>query len=121
MFIGMRPSSCPAPRQECLLKLTDKTCLIDFDLHHRWDEMGQMDIPASVNYVLKVSQQDKLVFVCLSFGCTLFFIAASTHPSLNQQVDVVFALAPSTRVANMRQPVFDYYIVPFYEPIKVCL
>lgn len=87
-------------------------------MNKRWDEMGHQDIPASFNYVMRVTGQKKLVFICLSFGCTLFFIAAATYPSINQNVDVVFALAPSTRVANMRQPIFDFYIVPFYEPIR---
>ena len=45
-----------------------------------WDEIGSEDIPASLKYVLNITGEKKLSFVCLSFGCTLFFIAMMVGP-----------------------------------------
>jgi hypothetical protein len=42
--------------------------------------MGSEDIPGSINYILNLTGEKKLSFVCLSFGCTLFFIAMIVQP-----------------------------------------
>ena len=52
----------------------------------RWDEMGQYDLPASLDYVLRVTQQPTLIYVGHSLGCGVFFIAMATHPKLNAKV-----------------------------------
>lgn len=63
--------------------------------------MGKFDIPASVNYVLNETKQDKLAaFFGYSLGCTLFYIAAIENPKLNDQIDMV--------------DYFKYYVVKCY-------
>ena len=84
----------------------------------RWDEMGRYDLPTSMNYALKVGGQKKLSFVCISFGCTLFFIAAIEHQNLNHQVESVFALAPSTFMTRVDDP-FLREVFRFYNQIVV--
>lgn len=64
--------------------------------------MGLYDMPASLNYVLKVTRQKKLSFVGYSIGCTMFFVAMITHPELNERVDVMFAFAPTSTLADFR-------------------
>jgi hypothetical protein len=81
--------------------------------------MGSEDIPASLNYVMNLTGEKKVIYICLSFGCTLFFIAMSTQPELNNVIDVMVALAPSTSLTNIKDPLLNYYIVPFYDLIQV--
>ena len=88
-------------------------------LYFSWNEMGSEDIPASLNYVMNVTGEKKVIYVCLSFGCTLFFIAVSTQPELNSAIDVMVALAPSTSLTNIKDPLLNYYIIPFYDLIQV--
>ena len=84
----------------------------------RWHEMGKYDITASIRYVLNVTKRKKLSYVCLSFGCTLFFIAAIENEQVNHQVDSVYAMGPSTFMAHMSHPGLRA-LVRFYHQITV--
>ena len=64
------------------------------------DEMGSEDVPVTVNYILNVTRDKKLSFVCVSFGCNLFFIAAITQPEINNSIDVMVGLAPAGILKN---------------------
>ena len=68
---------------------------------------------------MNLTGEKKVIYICLSFGCTLFFIAMSTQPELNNVIDVMVALAPSTSLTNIKDPLLNYYIVPFYDLIQV--
>jgi lysosomal acid lipase/cholesteryl ester hydrolase len=59
------------------------------------DQFAFHDIPDSIEYVLEVTGQPSLSFVGFSQGTTQAFAALSTHPFLNQRVDVFVALAPA--------------------------
>lgn len=54
-----------------------------------WDEIGDYDIPATINYVLKETGRSKLSFIGHSLGCGVFFIAMVKHPELNAKIDVM--------------------------------
>lgn len=56
--------------------------------------MGDYDIPAIINYILKTTGQPKLIFVGYSLGPAWFFIAMINHPYLNDKVEMMFALGP---------------------------
>lgn len=83
----------------------------------RWDEMGRYDIPASIGYVLNVTGQEKLAgYVGHSLGCTLFFIGAIHQPKLNDQVEVMIGLGPTSSMNNLRN-VFGYlgkFVRPYH-------
>ncbi len=80
--------------------------------------MGLYDMPASLNYVLRVTRQKKLSFVGYSIGCTMFFVAMITHPELNERVDVMFAFAPTSTLADFRvAPVRTF--LPFWNFLHV--
>ena len=69
----------------------------------RWDEMGKLDIPASVDYVLNVTKQEKLAaFFAYSLGASLFYIGAIENPKLNDKVEVMIALGPAVSMANLK-------------------
>ena len=82
----------------------------------RWDEMGQYDLPASLDYVLRVTQQPTLIYVGHSLGCGIFFIAMNEHPHLNARVEVMVALAPASSLANLKR---FRPLVPFFNPFQV--
>lgn len=63
--------------------------------------MGAKDIPAVINHILKQTKQEKLSYVGYSLGCTIFFIAMIEHPELNNVVESMFALAPTSSLANI--------------------
>jgi lysosomal acid lipase/cholesteryl ester hydrolase len=54
-----------------------------------------------MKYILSKTNQKSLVFICHSLGCGLFFIAMIEHPELNNSVDVMIALGPTSSVAHL--------------------
>lgn len=81
--------------------------------------MGRYDIPASFDYVLKVTQQKRLVYIGNSFANTLFFIAAATNPHVNKQVEVMIALAPVAGVTRTKSSLLKYIMLPALNQAKV--
>lgn len=67
--------------------------------------MGQYDVPAFINYVLGVTNHEKLTYIGHSMGCSVFFIAMIKYPQLNLQIDTMVALAPATSLATIKSPV----------------
>ena len=70
--------------------------------------MGSEDIPASINYILELTGEKQLSFICGSFGCSLFFIAIITQPELNNSIDVLLAWAPSVSLKNVKNPIAKF-------------
>ena len=67
--------------------------------------MGRHDIPASVDYVLNVTGQEKLAaYVGHSLGCILFFIGAIKEPRLNNQVEMMIGLGATSSMAHLNNP-----------------
>jgi lysosomal acid lipase/cholesteryl ester hydrolase len=77
------------------------------------------DIPAVVDYILEQTGHQRLTYVGHSMGCAVYFIAMSTHPRLNQKIDLMLALAPATTVANMKSPLKLF--APHVRSIQVLL
>lgn len=65
------------------------TIVILFQINISWDETGNYDIPAVINYILDRTGQSKLSYVGYSLGSALFFIAMSTHPELNSKIETM--------------------------------
>ena len=70
----------------------------------RFDEMGEYDVPAFINYILQVTGRSKLSYIGHSMGCTAFFIAMIKHQELNSRIDSMVALAPASNLQHMRGP-----------------
>jgi len=66
---------------------------IDF-WNFAWDEVGDYDMPAIIEYILKTTGQPKLIYVGYSLGPAYAFIALNSHPELNNKIEMMFALAP---------------------------
>lgn len=59
-------------------------------------EMGYYDLPAVIDYILNVTQTDKLYYVGHSMGTTMFFVMASTRPEYNKKIRLFSGMAPVT-------------------------
>ncbi|KAH8331251.1 hypothetical protein KR067_013272, partial [Drosophila pandora] len=57
-------------------------------------EMGLYDLPAQIDYVLKITRQEELYFVAHSVGGTEFLVMLSEHPQYNKFFRSVHLLAP---------------------------
>ena len=63
--------------------------------------MGTKDLPATIDYILKITQQEKLSYVGHSEGTTQFFIGASMmNDYFKDRVNLFVALAPITRISH---------------------
>lgn len=73
-----------------------------------WDEMGSIDVPDTIRYILNYTGEKTLSFICKSFGCNLVFISMIVQPELNESVDVLLALAPAAGLRNVQNPTLNF-------------
>ncbi|KAJ3641575.1 hypothetical protein Zmor_028077 [Zophobas morio] len=71
-----------------------------------WHEMGTIDLPAMVDYVLNVTYQASLHYVGYSQGTTIFFVMMATHPTYNAKIKVHMAMAPVAYLGHMKSVPF---------------
>lgn len=69
---------------------------IIFSLH----ELGAIDVPAMMEFVLKKTNVAKLQYVGHSQGGALFMIMAATYPKLINRVKTAFLLAPAMVIGS---------------------
>lgn len=80
--------------------------------------MGKYDIPASIDYVLNVTGQEKLAaYFGYSLGCSVFFMSASQYPRMNDQVDIMVGIGPTVSVAHLNN--YFRYMAPFVNIYQV--
>uniref|UniRef100_A0A8D3CXY6 Lipase, gastric n=1 Tax=Scophthalmus maximus TaxID=52904 RepID=A0A8D3CXY6_SCOMX len=79
------------------------------------DEMALKDLPAVVNYILKVTGQKQIYYIGHSQGTTIAFIAFSTLPELASKIRLFVGLAPVATVAFTSSPMTKMSILP--EPL----
>ena len=53
-----------------------------------FDEIGAIDVPAQLRYILRLNNQDKLSYIGHSQGTMSFWIAMETNPDLNEKIDL---------------------------------
>ena len=54
-----------------------------------WDDYGNYDIPAAINYILTLKGQSSLIYTGHSLGCGQFWIAMIKHPELIAKIDLM--------------------------------
>ncbi|XP_031765303.2 lipase 1-like isoform X2 [Galleria mellonella] len=75
-----------------------------------WDEIGNIDIPTIVDYILELTGHSKLHYIGHSQGCTSFFVLNSLRPEYNEKFISFQGLAPAA--------FFVYNEVPFNKVIS---
>ena len=84
----------------------------------RWDEMGRYDIPAVIDFILKATSRQKIVYIGYSMGCAMFFVCMSTRPDYNNKIEAMFALGPAVSLAHLSSPVIRT-VAPFVKQFEV--
>ncbi|KAL5017972.1 hypothetical protein ScPMuIL_003694 [Solemya velum] len=69
----------------------------------RW-EMAELDIPATVDYILKETGQDQLYYIGHSQGGAIGLAAFSGDQQLAGKIKMFFALAPAAFIGHMKSP-----------------
>lgn len=59
-----------------------------------WHEIGQIDLPAMIDYVLLQTGEPKLHYIGHSQGTTSFFVMGSLRKEMNAKIYSMHALAP---------------------------
>lgn len=76
----------------------------DHDDYEFWDysmhEMGTLDVPAMIDYILGVTKQASLHYVGYSMGGTNFFIMLSSVPEYNGKISSAYLIAPAVYLGN---------------------
>ncbi|XP_077933912.1 lipase member K isoform X3 [Halichoerus grypus] len=75
------------------------------------DEMANYDLPATINFIVEKTGQERLYYVGHSQGTTIAFIAFSTNPELAKRIKIFFALAPVITVKYTQSPMKKFTIL----------
>ncbi|CAB3251570.1 unnamed protein product [Arctia plantaginis] len=84
---------------------------------YSWDEHGNYDIPAMIDYALAHTGKDRLHYIGHSMGTTSFFTMASLRPEYNEKIITMQALAPVAYMAHNRNLLLNI-IAPFANDIE---
>ncbi|EGV91924.1 Gastric triacylglycerol lipase [Cricetulus griseus] len=79
-----------------------------------FDEMAKYDLPATIDFIVQKTGQEKLHYVGHSQGTTIGFIAFSTNPTLANRIKTFYALAPVATVTYAQSPLKKLSRIPGY-------
>lgn len=65
-----------------------------------WHEIGNIDIPAMIDYILEETGESKVHYAGHSQGTTVFFVMATTRPEYNAKIKTAHMLAPPIFMGN---------------------
>lgn len=71
------------------------------------DQFAFYDVPDSIEYILKVTEQPSLSYIGFSQGTAQAFAALSIHPTLNKKCDIFVALAPAMAPSGLSNAIVD--------------
>ncbi|CAH1369976.1 lipase 3-like [Tenebrio molitor] len=73
-----------------------------------WDfgieEMGNYDLPVTIDYILNITNQQNLYFLGHSIGSSAGFISCSLRPEYNKKIRLFLALGPLANVRHTLNP-----------------
>lgn len=80
---------------------------------HFWDfsidEFAFFDIPNSIQFILDLVHQERLICIGFSQGSAQMFAAFSLSPELNRKVSHFIAIAPAMTPKRLHNPVVDVF------------
>ncbi|XP_028159329.1 lipase 1-like [Ostrinia furnacalis] len=77
----------------------DKKEFWDFSFH----EMGTLDLPATIDFILEKTSKDQLSAIGHSQGNMILFILGSLKPEYNKKISILMALAPCVHLKHFPQ------------------
>lgn len=69
-----------------------------------WHEIGEIDLPTMIDFVLMKTNQTDLHYIGHSQGTTSFFVMGSVHPDMNAKIRTMHALAPVVFMGHDETP-----------------
>ncbi|XP_075162154.1 lipase 3-like isoform X1 [Haematobia irritans] len=68
------------------------------------DEIGSIDVPTIIDFILAITKMQRLHFVGHSQGVTAFMMALASNPSYNRKISTSHLLGPAIFVCHARGP-----------------
>ncbi|XP_049818497.1 lipase 3-like isoform X2 [Aethina tumida] len=62
---------------------------------HSWHEIGMYDLPANIDYILNVTNHEKLFYIGHSQGGTIYYVLTSEKPEYNDKIRMSAQLGPA--------------------------
>lgn len=84
-----------------------------------WHEIGTIDVPTMIDYVLATTEQTQLQYIGHSQGTTAAFVMTSERPEYNDKIQMMHALAPIAYLSHVISPPIRV-ITPFLSITEVC-
>lgn len=70
----------------------------DYSVH----EFGYYDLPATIDFILNKTKQEKLSIIGFSEGTTSMYVLGATRPEYNDKVKILISMAPICYMHNAR-------------------
>ncbi|KAJ3658407.1 hypothetical protein Zmor_010145 [Zophobas morio] len=86
--------------------------------HFSWHEIGNVDVPTMIDYVLETTGQSQVYHIGHSQGTTSYYVMASTRPEYNDKIAAHFSLAPIAYMNHMTSPLM-HIVASFSGPLDV--
>lgn len=100
VWMGNARGNAESRKHKTLDPDSDKKAFWSFS----WNEIGSIDLPATIDYILAETNQEQLQYVGFSQGTTSFFVLASSRPEYNSKIKLATLLAPAAEVSNIKNP-----------------
>lgn len=71
-----------------------------------WHEIGTIDLPTLIDYILGETGQKKISYIGFSQGTTSFFVLASEKPDYMKKISHMQALSPVAFIGHTKSPLF---------------
>ncbi|XP_074029899.1 lipase 3-like [Leptinotarsa decemlineata] len=85
-----------------------------------WHEMGTIDLPTIIDYVLNQTSADGIYYCGHSQGTTVFYVMASSRPEYNAKIKAHVSLAPIAFMKHVTSPLLK--IAAFWDtPLEFLL
>lgn len=72
-----------------------------------WHELGMVDLPEMIDYVLRRTNMQKLHYIGHSQGSTTFLVMTSSRPQYNDKIETAHLMAPMAFMSHMRSPLIQ--------------
>lgn len=73
-------------------------------------EIGIYDLPAVIDYILRITKQEKLYYIGHSQGTSQFYVLCSQRPEYNRKIKAHFSLAPVAFMSHIFNPFVQGFV-----------
>ncbi|XP_039305526.1 lipase 3 [Solenopsis invicta] len=73
-----------------------------------WHEMGTIDLPTMIDYIVKTTGRETMFYIGHSQGTTTFFVMATERPEYQEHIEEMYALAPIAYCGRMKNLLFQF-------------